>query len=122
MRQIPVDMTRVSLIATGKLAPKPKYVRLADGGSKRVDGQQETDEHGAPLWVIDCMVDDGTEDEDGRAEIIGVTLASHDRPKVNKFQPIQFQQVNASVYVNKGTGRLTTSMSASGIGVTGKAV
>jgi hypothetical protein len=115
MRAIPVDTSKLQLIATGKIAPKPKYAKLADGTSKRVDGQQDTDDMGNGLWVIDCMVDDGADDEDGRAEIVGVTVASPDRPKVTKFAPVAFVDLVATVYRDRMTGQPKTSFKASGI-------
>ncbi len=116
MRQIPVDAFRLTLIATGKIAAKPEYARLPDGTSKLVQGSQATDDAGCLLWTVDCLVDDGTPDEEnGRAEVIGVTVAAKHRPVLAKFTPVNFVGLTASVMKDKATGWPRVTLRASGI-------
>lgn len=106
MRNLPIDSTQISLISSGKCMPKAEYAELSDGSRKRVPGKQAVDrESGMPLWVVDCYVDD--DEEEGRAEIVGVTVAQYERPQVTKFQPIEFVGLVASGYVRDGRVQFT---------------
>jgi hypothetical protein len=107
MRNIPVDTTQITLLASGKLMPKPLYAVLADGSRKRVPDKQ-AEEEGIPLWVVDCYLDD--DEEEGRAEVVGVTVGSFEKPAVKKFQPVQFEGLVARAYVRDG--RVAFSFSA----------
>jgi hypothetical protein len=120
VRRIPVDMSQLSLIATGKIAAVPQYANLADGSSRMVPGSQAVNDQGVLMWTVDCLVDDGSDDEDGRAEVIGVKVASAARPQVSKFQPVPFVGVIASIYRDKATGQPRTSLQARGM-ASGKA-
>lgn len=102
MRFIPIDGSRITLLASGKLMPKPVYGELADGSRRRVPGQQAKCEiTGAPLWIVDCFLDDDG-DDDGRAEIVAVTVPSQERPEVAKFRPVNFEGLEARAYVRDG--------------------
>jgi hypothetical protein len=106
MRTIPIDSSRLSLLASGKLMAKPEYAELSDGTKRRVPGAQATDrETGLPLWVIDCFLDD--DEEEGRAEIVGVTVAAREKPVVQKFRPVEFVDLVASAYVRDGRTAFT---------------
>lgn len=111
MRAIPVDTTRVQFIGTGKAAARAEYAELADGSRTRT-GNQDKNEHGVPLWVVDVLVDD---DEADRAEVVGVKVASWDEPKADKWKPIRFINLVAVPYVQQGTNRVALSMRADGI-------
>jgi hypothetical protein len=117
MRNIPVDASKVRLLASGKLSPKPAYAELADGSRKRIPGEQAIDKNkfgegtGLPLWVVDCYLDD--DEEDGRAEVVGVTVTAVDRPSVTKFAPVNFTDLVATGYVRDG--RVSYSFKASGV-------
>jgi hypothetical protein len=112
MRAIPVDSSRLSLLASGKLMPKAEYAELSDGSRRRVPGAQAMHpESGLPLWVVDCFLDD--DDEEGRAEIVGVTVASREKPQVSKFRPIEFVDLVGSAYVRDG--RVAYTFRASGV-------
>lgn len=107
MRTIPVDASKITLLASGKLMPKAVYAKLADGSSKRIPDKQ-AEEEGIPLWVVDCYLDD--DEEEGRAEVIGVTVGSFERPAVTKFRPVEFEGLTARPYVSGG--RVTVSFTA----------
>lgn len=112
MRNLPIDTHRITLLASGKLMPKAEYAELADGTRKRVPGGQQTDrDTGLPLWVIDCFLDD--DEEEGRAEVVGVTVAAREKPQVTKFQPVEFTDLVATGYVRDG--RVAFSLRASGV-------
>ena len=112
MRNIPVDSSQITLLASGKIMAKAEYAELADGSRKRVAGAQAADrDTGMPLWIVDCFVDD--EEEEGRAEIVGVTVASYDKPQVSKFRPVQFVGLTANGYVRDG--RVAYSFRSSGV-------
>lgn len=112
MRNLPIDTDRLALLAAGKCMAVAEYAELADGTKRRVPGAQAKDrDTGLPLWVVDCFVDD--EDEDGRAEIVGVKVASNEKPQVQKLRPIQFVGLVASGYLRDG--RVTYTFRASGI-------
>lgn len=120
MRNIPVDAAKIRLLASGKIAAKPAYAELADGSRRRVPGEQAKDLDrfgqgtGLPVWVIDCFLDDDDEPEqDGRAEIVGVTMPSATRPVVTKFAPVSFAGLVATGYLRDG--RIAFSFKASGI-------
>lgn len=111
MRTIPVDLSRVQFIGTGKVIPKAEYVDLSDG-SRRASGEQARDDAGTPLWTVDVIVDD---DDARRAEAIGVTVASYDEPVTPKWQPVKFREVTATIYVDQRSGRATVSLRAEGM-------
>jgi hypothetical protein len=117
MRSIPVDTSRINFIASGKCVPRAVYAVLSDGSKRRVPDntnawgyRQATDENGMPLWTLDVLPDD---DDAQRAEVVSVTIASFDEPKVDKFQSIRFRNLVASAYVREG--RVAFSFRAEGI-------
>ena len=112
MRNLPIDSSQLSLLSSGKCMPKAEYAVLADGSRKRVPGAQAADVvTGMPLWIVDCFLDD--DEEEGRAEIVGVTVSSYERPEVKKFRPIEFVGLVATAYVRDG--RAAFSFRAAGI-------
>lgn len=116
MRDLPIDASKLELIATGKVLPKPRYVEAPDG-SRRKDpnGAQETDRYtGLPLWTVDCIA--GSEDDDERrVETVGVTVQSETKPQVSKFQPVQFEGLTANGYVQNGSRFVQYSFKATGV-------
>lgn len=112
MRQIPVDTTRITFIGTGKAAARSEYAELSDGSRRRTGEQAKDKDSGAPVWVVDVLVDD---DEADRAEVIGVKIASWDEPKTTKWQPVRFRGLVAVPYVDSGSGRSALSFRAEGI-------
>lgn len=111
MRSIPVDLTRINFVGTGKVIPKAEYVELSDG-SRRASGNQAKDDAGTPLWTVDVIIDD---DDAKRAEAIGVTVANYDEPQTTKWRPVAFREVTATIYVDKSSGRATVSLRAEGM-------
>lgn len=112
MRSIPVDLSRCTLIGTGKVSSKAEYVELSDG-SRKASGNQARDEStGLPLWVVDVLVDD---DDARRAEVVGVTVPFPDEPVTPKWRPVAFKNVTATVYVDRASGQAKTSLRAEGM-------
>jgi hypothetical protein len=111
MRTIPIDCSRVTFIGTGKAAARAQYVELSDG-SRRRSGEQDKNDEGVPMWVVDVLVDD---DEADRAEVVGVKIASHDEPTTEKWKPVRFRNLVAVMYQDQGTGRPALSFRADGI-------
>ena len=116
MRKIPVDTSRITFMGTGKRVSRAEYVELSDGQRRR-SGNQAKDDNGVPLWTVDVIVDD---DEADRAEAVGVKIASHDEPMTEKWKPVRFRNLTATIYVEQGTNRAKVSLSADGIEGTGK--
>lgn len=113
MRLLPIDASRLTLLASGKCMPKAEYAELADGSRRRVPGAQASDPtSGLPLWIVDCFLDD--DEDEGRAEVVGVTVAMRERPQVKKFTPVEFVDLVATAYVRDN--RTAFSFRASGIG------
>ncbi|SFO52765.1 hypothetical protein SAMN05216207_107815 [Pseudonocardia ammonioxydans] len=96
MREIPVDTTKVQFIGTGKSAARAEYAQLSDGSTRRT-GEQATDDHGVPIWVVDVLVDD---DDADRAEIAGVRVASYDEPQTPKWQPVKFRNLRCKPWAD----------------------
>jgi hypothetical protein len=111
MRSIPVDLTRISFIGSGKVLEKAEYVELSNG-ERKASGNQAKDDAGTPLWTVDVFLDD---DEARRAEAIGVTVASYDMPACPKWQPVHFREVTATIYVDRSSGRAQVSLRAEGM-------
>ena len=112
MRSIPVDLSRCTLIGTGKVSSKAEYVELSDGSRRASGNQSKDDVTGLPLWVVDVLVDD---DEARRAEVVGVTVPASVEPESPKYRPVNFRNVTATIYVDRGSGRATVSLKAEGI-------
>ena len=111
MREIPVDVTKVTLVATGKVAARAEYVTLSDG-QRRPSGAQAKSADGVPEWIVDVICDDS---DSSRAEVIGVRVASHEEPVLPKWQPVRFIDLVAVPYVDHRSGRVAVSFRASGI-------
>jgi hypothetical protein len=109
MRRIPVDTSRVRFVGTGKSAARAKYAELSDGSRRRVPDAQDANEHGVPMWTIDCIVDDPDAD---RAEIASVKIASYEVPVTRLGEEVQFVGLTALPYVAQGSNRISWSFTA----------
>lgn len=111
MRNLPIDATKVVLIATGKARPKPEYVKLADGSSRKSGNQAMQD--GVPMWLVDVIPD--SDDDEDRSEAYAVTVVSHTVPQPPKFQPVIFEGLMAGFYLPKGSNFPVWKFEATGI-------
>lgn len=114
MRNLPIDADKIEFISTGKVIAKPLYVELSDGTRRRDPNRQATTDDGVPLWTVDC-IDTGDDDDNRRAETIGVTVASTEKPQVAKFQPVRFEGLVANVWLPKGSRFPEFTFRASGV-------
>jgi hypothetical protein len=114
MAQFPIESSRLTLIATGKCRPVALYAENAAGEKVRVPGAQETDERTKlPVWTVDVQLDD---DEAARAEAIGVKVSAAQEPRPAKWQPITFENLVCTPWVDKrANNQLKFSMRATGI-------
>lgn len=111
MATLPLDGSKITLIATGKVRPVAVYAEMADGSNKRVPGAQEKTDFGLPLWAVDVLLDD---EDATRAEAITVKVPCTDEPQVPKFQPVTFQGLTCKPYADR-SGRVALSMRAEAI-------
>lgn len=111
MRSIPVDLSRITFIGTGKTIAKAEYVELSDG-SRQASGNQDVDDRGYKLWTVDVVIDD---DDARRAEAIGVTVACMDEPVTAKWVPVKFRGMTATIYTDRASGQAKVSLRAEGV-------
>lgn len=118
MRELPIDANALRMLATGEVQPVQVWAELADGSRRPVEGAQEKDPHGAPLWTVGALVPPAQEGD--RAELISVRVASYDRPTVQEFSPIRFDGLRCRVSVNRRTGSLAQYWAAEQVAGEGK--
>lgn len=114
MASLPIDGTKITLIATGKVRPVAVYAEMADGSNRRVPGAQEQTETGIPVWAVDVQLDD---DDANRTEAISVKVAAVDEPHPAKWQPVTFTGLMCKPYIPNGGRQVALSMRAEGIAV-----
>lgn len=112
MASLPIDASKITLIATGKVRPVPVYAEMADGSKRRVPGEQEKDAFGLPIWAVDVQLDD---DDATRTEAIAVKVPSTEEPAPAKWRPITFTGLTCKPYVPSGGRQVQLSMRADGI-------
>lgn len=108
---IPVDSSRFSVVASGKIAPATEWIERADGGRARSD-VQATNDRGLPLWEVEVFYDDRIFGQDS-SERARVSVPAQTEPKIAPFTPIQFVGLTVNAYASKGSMR--TNFSAEGI-------
>lgn len=112
MPALPIDASKITLVATGKIRAVRTYAEMADGSRRAVPDSQEKSDSGLPLWTVDVLIDD---EESDRAEPVGVKVASKEEPKPAKYQPVLFEGLRAMPYVDRRTNRVALSFRADGI-------
>lgn len=100
---LPIDAGRVQMISTGKVSPAHMW---ADG--KRSESQKRDPNTGAPVWVVDVVIDN---DDDARSATAGVEVQAIDEPKPRKWQPVQFAGLVVTAYVDRA-GRIAMRWTA----------
>ena len=111
MATLPIDSSKIVLVATGKVRPVAVYAEQANGEKVRVPGAQEKSDFGLPLWAVDVLLDD---DDANRAEAISVKVPSADEPQVPKFQPVQFEGLTCKPWKGR-SNQVELSMRAESI-------
>lgn len=117
MATLPIEGSKITLIATGKVRPVAVYAELADGSRRRVPDSQEKNDAGLPIWAVDVQLDD---DEANRTEAISVKVPLADEPHPQKWTPITFVGLTCKPYIPNGSHQIALSMRAEGI-ATGRA-
>lgn len=95
-----LDVTSTPILAAGNAA-----VPVANWDAPTAPGQpkpQAVNDQGVPLWVVDGLLDDGSD----RANVVGIRIASPVQPEVKRFAPLNFASLTVSAYVNRNTGQL----------------
>lgn len=100
IRNLPIALDRLPLIATGHVTPVQEWVEMHDG-SRRPSGnqaRQKLDDGtlGAPLWEVAVL-----SPEADRPELISVQVATHEEPKVTAYQPVQLDGLTVRVTVGR---------------------
>lgn len=110
--KLPVDGSRVLLVATGKVHRVPVW----DQNAKQMvrDSHARDVDTGFLLWSIDVVPDDG--DENTRSEAVGVRVPvmGDSAPMVPRWQPILFEGLEVAVRGNR-QGGFNAYWSATGI-------
>lgn len=95
-----LDTTATPILATVDAAvPVPNWDAPAVPGQPK---PQAFDEDGNGIWVIDGLLDDGSD----RANTVGIRVASKNPPEVKRFQPLNFSSLTVTAYVNRKTGQM----------------
>lgn len=120
MANLPIDASKITLVATGKVRPVAVYAEDAAGNKQRVPGAQDKSDFGVPLWQVDVLLDD---DDAMRAEAISVKVPSTEEPVVPKYQPVTFVALTCKPWVNGRAGnQVALSMRAESISTGNPAV
>jgi hypothetical protein len=114
IREVPVDMERIELVASGHVVPVPVWAEMPDGSRRLMEGEQAKDEQtGELLWNVDVFGESGQEGQE-RAEVVSVQVRSPHQPVVKRFSPIKFRDL--AVRFSKGRdGNLKNYWAASGV-------
>lgn len=114
---IPVDSSKITILAMSGARPMPARVELSDGSS-RVDpnGAQATHRvTGKPIFQIDCVLPADPDDPKARMLTFAVKVACDERPTVTPGLPVRFIDLAVLTYSDQQTGRATLSWSATGV-------
>ena len=108
----PINEARMTAIATGH---NQTLERWEDGpNGRRSSGQPLIDEAtGAPVRIYDCLFDTG---RDGRPELHGVRIVSHEAPELPPYSEVTFDDLSARVRpARNGAKGIEVSFSATAI-------
>ena len=108
----PINEARMKAIATGH---SQTLERWEDGpNGRRSSGQPLIDEAtGAPVRIYDCLFDTG---RDGRPELHGVRIVSHEAPELAPYSEVTFDDLSARVRpARNGAKGIEVSFSATAI-------
>jgi hypothetical protein len=113
MAMFAVDSNRQQMMATGVVEPVNEWIEV-DGKRRPGDVQARDENTGAPLWGVEVVYQSVNW---GRVstESVKVTVPAREMPAPSLFSPIKFEDLVASVRVDKRNNGLSTSWEASGI-------
>ncbi|GHH80419.1 hypothetical protein [Promicromonospora soli] len=114
MATFAVDSNRQAMVATGVVEPVMEWIETADGKRRPGDNQARQEGSGLPLWGVEVVYQS---ESWGRVstESVKVTVPAQAMPAPSLFTPIQFNDLVASVRVDRRSGGLTTSWEAAAI-------
>lgn len=114
MATFAVDSNRQQMVATGVVEPVMEWVETAEGKRRPGDNQARQDGTGLPLWGVEVVYQS---ESWGRVstESVKVTVPAMEMPAPSLFTPIQFNDLVASVRVDRRNNGLSTSWEAAGI-------
>ena len=114
MATFAVDSNRQQMVATGVVEPVMEWVETADGKRRPGDNQAREQDTGLPLWGVEVVYQS---ESWGRVstESVKVTVPAQAMPAPSLFTPIQFNDLVASVRVDRRNNGLSTSWEAAGI-------
>ncbi|WP_129782865.1 hypothetical protein [Promicromonospora panici] len=114
MATFAVDSNRQQMVATGVVEPVMEWVETAEGKRRPGDNQARQENTGLPLWGVEVVYQS---ESWGRVstESVKVTVPAMQMPAPSLFTPIQFEDLVASVRVDRRSGGLTTSWEAAAI-------
>lgn len=116
-----LDPHQNSVIPTGLVNPVMVFAQNSEGRNTPT-GEQETDENGVPIWMVEAFE---TIEKFGRksTETINVLVSSRTEPKPEAYIPGQFKGLTVDPFVRQGKegGRATLGKTfrATGLGSTG---
>ncbi|MFI9488058.1 hypothetical protein ACIG47_16850 [Promicromonospora sp. NPDC052451] len=113
MAMFAVDSNRQQMMATGVVEPVNEWIEV-DGKRRPGDVQARDENTGALLWGVEVVYQSVNW---GRVstESVKVTVPAREMPAPSLFSPIKFEDLVASVRVDRRNNGLTTSWEASGI-------
>lgn len=115
MPALHLDPAKTNLVLAADTAdPAKQYAQLNDG-STRATGQQATHpDTGMPLWIVMCLL--VATEPGSKPEMVRVKVESPDRPILGSlFQPVSFDGLTCTPYVDSQSGRVALSFRATGI-------
>ena len=116
MAGLPIDTSRLQLIAMSGARPGAAFAELSDGTMRFVPGQQGTDrDTGLPTWEIDAVAPAASDDERARMTTLTVKIAAQHAPQVTPGTPVQFVDLEVRPAVGKRDGKLALYWQASGV-------
>ncbi|MEJ2866106.1 hypothetical protein [Actinomycetospora flava] len=107
--ELPVDVDRLVIVASGQVEPVRPWVDGPDG-KRRPGEHQEQDENGVPLWTVHGMIATGD-----RPTLVATRVPSRTQPEVVAFAPLSFERLVCTARVNRTSGQLALYWSAAGI-------
>ena len=114
MATFAVDSNRQQMVATGVVEPVMEWVETAEGKRRPGDNQARQDGTGLPLWGVEVVYQS---ESWGRVstESVKVTVPALEMPAPSLFTPIQFNDLVASVRVDRRNNGLSTSWEAGSV-------
>lgn len=117
IRELPVDTSRINLVATGHVIPVMPWVSDPANPGRNMPGTDQSRDEvtGLLLWTVDALAEDME-----RGEVIGVQVGAAHQPVVERYKPVNFIGLSVRVSVDRRTNQVRQYWAASGISEMGK--